>query len=86
MDCSTPGSSVHGILQARVLEQPVKGYSNLLFGVFSFGKEIKETKMKDNTFVTLKELPFGKPVPAISHNHTPDGSVQLAKRNLDTVV
>ena len=45
-----------------------------------------ETKMKDNSFVTLKELPFEKPVPAISHNYTPDGSVQLAKRNLDTVV
>ena len=30
MDCSLPGSSVHGILQARVLEGVAISFSNLL--------------------------------------------------------
>ena len=30
MDCSPPGSSVHGIFQARVLEWGAKGYANRL--------------------------------------------------------
>ena len=31
MDCSPPGSSVHGIFQARVLEWDAKDWSGLLF-------------------------------------------------------
>ena len=30
MDCSLPGSSVHGILQARVLELGAIAFSNIL--------------------------------------------------------
>ena len=31
MDCSVPGSSVHGILQARVLEQVANSFSRASF-------------------------------------------------------
>ena len=30
MDCSPPGSSIHGIFQARILEWVVISFSNLL--------------------------------------------------------
>ena len=36
MDCSLPGSSIHGIFQARVLE----------WGAITFSKEGRENKMK----------------------------------------
>ena len=36
MDCSLPGSSVHGIFQARVLEWGAIPFSNLLFDHFQF--------------------------------------------------
>ena len=35
IDCSPPGSSVHGILQARILEGVAISFSNLALG-FSF--------------------------------------------------
>ena len=34
MDCSLPGSSIHGIFQARVLEWVAIAYSDLLFTIF----------------------------------------------------
>ena len=37
MDCSSPGSSVHGILQARALEWAAIAFSTLLFSHFEFG-------------------------------------------------
>ena len=36
MDCSLPGSSIHGILQARVLEWAPKGLSSQSYGFSSF--------------------------------------------------
>ena len=84
MECSPPG-----IFQARILEWPMEGYSNLLFDHWSLSlwkKRLRRQKWNDNVFVILKDLPFGKPIPAISHSYTPDGSVQLAKRNRDTAV
>ena len=42
MDCSLPGSSVHGIFQARVLEwvaiafSEIKGYTNYFYPNHSF--------------------------------------------------
>ena len=35
MDCSPPGPSVHGILQARVLEQVAMPFSNVLVAVIN---------------------------------------------------
>ena len=34
MDCSPPGSSVHGILQARILEWAAMPFSNIVFLYF----------------------------------------------------
>src|SRR5574337_591337 len=40
MDCSPPGSSVHGIFQARVLEWVANSFSNNLYNESSKGNEI----------------------------------------------
>ena len=45
MDCSPPGSSVHGIFQARVLEWVASAFSNILVYKYSIAK--KEEKVKD---------------------------------------
>ena len=41
MDCSLPGSSIHGIFQARVLEWVVIAFSNLRLNI----KKKKKTKI-----------------------------------------
>ena len=49
MDCSPPGSSVHGILQARVLE----------WGAIAFSKYINtsnQKKKKDHPTICLQEV------------------------------
>ena len=38
MDCSLPGSSVHGIFQARVLEWVAIAFSVMILGVFNIQK------------------------------------------------
>ena len=38
MDCSLPGSSVHGIFQARVLEWVAIAFSMMILGVFNIQK------------------------------------------------
>ena len=43
MDCSTPGSSVHGIFQARVLEWGAIAFSWLELGINN-GMDLKEAK------------------------------------------
>ena len=57
MDCSLPGSSVHGIFQARVLEWVAIAfsaihtsllYSLLLQYLHSFGKELKSLPFQQN--------------------------------------
>ena len=37
MDCSPPGSSIHGIFQARVLEWGAIAFSNIQHGFGKFG-------------------------------------------------
>ena len=39
MDCSLPGSSIHGILQARVLERVAISFSRHLMGMCIFVRE-----------------------------------------------
>ena len=46
MDCSPPGSSVHGIIQARILEQEVVPFSRLL--VRGINKKFGINKRKEN--------------------------------------
>ena len=40
MDCSLPGSSVHGIFQARVLEWVAIAFSESICSVYSFGLRV----------------------------------------------
>ena len=50
MDCSLPGSSVHGIFQARVLEWGASAFSELRVGAvqknFSLTVSVRENKSK----------------------------------------
>ena len=43
MDCSLPGSSVHGIFQARVLEWVATAFSDLGAGLHNFQLRVSET-------------------------------------------
>ena len=53
MDCSPPGSSVHGIFQARVLEWGAIAFSVPLFThVIFFFKEIHSLKLKISFYST----------------------------------
>ena len=48
MDCSLPGSSVHGILQARVLEWVVIAFSDYRFEVSPMTQKVKNLpEMRD---------------------------------------
>ena len=56
MDCSLPGSSIHGIFQARVLEWGVIAFSDsegrslyISLSRFPFGKEIRELSKGSHT-------------------------------------
>ena len=53
MDCSLPGSSVHGIFQARVLQCGAIGFSTRLLGEISITSDMQMTpplwqKVKSN--------------------------------------
>ena len=58
MDCSPPGSSIHGILQARVLEWGAIAFSDTLnssidsVSTYSKGKKLKKEKTPVLTTVT----------------------------------
>ena len=51
MDCSPPGSSVHGIVQARVLEWVAISFSSFLIASWpkTFGKLLKDLKIKSKS-------------------------------------
>ena len=63
MDCSPPGSSVHGILQARILEwvtMPSSGSSDpgikptsLMFPVLAVAKSVSECEIKQIIYVLI---------------------------------
>ena len=55
MDCSLPGSSVHGTLQARVLEWAATSFSIVYVGIllFSFSKQISQRRQWHPTPVLL---------------------------------
>ena len=56
MDCSPPGSSTHGIFQARVLEWSVIAFSNLPPTFYQNKFQIDSTCIRDRNlkFKTLK--------------------------------
>ena len=47
MDCSLPGSSIHGILQARVLEWGAIAFSELKIGKYKIIGESKDCTLKN---------------------------------------
>jgi len=49
MDCSLPGSSVHGIFQARVLE-----WGAIAFSVIFHAKKVLNGLDDDNTYIPWK--------------------------------
>ena len=50
MDCSLPGSSVHGIFQARVLEWSAIAFSEIYMNHL----QIRNLSLKDLKVITLK--------------------------------
>ena len=71
MDCSLPGSSIHGIFQATVLEWGAIAFSNeycysIIFGVWSpftwklFIASLPSAKLRDLIFDDLPEISHGK--------------------------
>ena len=49
MDCSPPGSSIHGIFQARVLEWGAIAFSNFASNKKQLNIEIYSKKQKEET-------------------------------------
>ena len=67
MDCSLPGSSVHGIFQARVLEWVVIAFSEGLFAIATAAKSLQSCPtLCDPT----DGSPPGSPVPGILQART----------------
>ena len=62
MDCSLPGSSVHGILQARVLEWVANAFSKTLLLLSHFSR----VRLCD----PIDGSPPGSPVPGIHQART----------------
>ena len=54
IDCSLPGSSAHGIFQARVLEWGASAFSNsLCYNLFIITGGIKSTKILFSAFIVF---------------------------------
>ena len=65
MDCSPPGSSVHGIFQARVLEWGATAFSNEVYKIDKFMETesrmmVAGTGEGGNNYLMGTEFPFGK--------------------------
>ena len=84
MQCSPPGSSVHGIFRARILEWPMKGYSNLLFdhwSLFLWKKRLRKKKKKGQRFCYSMGFPGGSEVKVSASNAGDLGSIPRLGRS-----
>ena len=62
VDCSLPGSSVHGIFQARVLEWVVIAFSE---GLFAIATAAKSLQLCPTLCDPIDGSPPGSPIPRI---------------------
>ena len=56
MDCSLPGSSIHGIFQARVLEWGASAFSSVMFYICSNSRKLLEMDFMDENGKVLGSL------------------------------
>ena len=75
MDCSLPGSSIHGIFQARVLEWGAIAFSQYLLKqsvlqniILKYPEDTKKRKRKFQ-HPRLRQMTFGHPLEGISTNY-----------------
>ena len=67
MDCSPPGSSVHGIFQARVLEWGAIAFSKMLYAAAAAAKSLQSCPTLCDP---IDGSPRGSPIPGILQART----------------
>ena len=70
MDCSPPGSSVHGIFQARVLEWDAIAFSNKAASVSQFSCSIMSNSLQPHELQYARP-PCPSPTPGVHSNSCP---------------
>ena len=70
MDCSPPGSSVHGIFQARVLEWDAIAFSNKAASVSQFSCSIMSNSLQPHELQYARP-PCPSPTPEVHSNSCP---------------
>ena len=74
MDCGLPGSSVHGILQARVLEWGAIAFSGpvklVVMNSFAAAAAAKSLQLCPTLYDPIDGSPQGSPVPGILQSRT----------------
>ena len=67
MDCSLPGSSIHGIFQARVLEWGAIAFSKILYSTTTTAKSLQSCPTLCDS---IDVSPPGSPVPGVLQART----------------
>ena len=78
MDCSPPGSSVHGILQARILEWVAISFSTQGTEIFNPGDLLNPGIESRSSELQVDSLPSetqGKPCPKLLHGKRRDSQL-----------
>ena len=70
MDCSLPGSSIHGIFQARVLEWVAIAFSKIQFSSVQFSHSVMSDSLRPHEPQHAR-LPCPSPTPGVHPNPCP---------------